>query len=104
MEDEVKNMLASHEKRLAELEKKILDQKTIIKKSGGKKTIIDLLMHLKNEGFFDGPESLRQIVDKLSEMGYHYAAASLTSPLQKAVRKGILGRIRKDDIWLYVKR
>jgi len=103
MEDDVKVELVKLEKRIIELEKKLPNQKTSNEKIG-KKSIIDLLLQLKSEEFFDEPKSLKQIVGKLGEISYHYAPGSLTAPLQRAVRKGILGRIKKEEKWAYVKR
>jgi len=103
MENEVRNALAELDKRITELEKRMPSQERPVRKTT-KTSILDLLMQLKSDGFFDEPKSLKQIVDKLAENRYHYAQESLTAPLQRAVRKGLLGRIKKDDKWAYAKR
>jgi hypothetical protein len=76
----------------------VLSQKRI------KKSASILFEDLKSQGFFDEPRSIKDIVSKLSESGYHYASTSLTETLQRSVRKGFLGRIKKDKKWVYVKR
>jgi hypothetical protein len=69
-----------------------------------KKSIADLIMDLKVEGFFDQPNPVSNIVDALASRGYHYEPNSLTWTLQNLVRKGILGRIIVNRKWAYVKR
>ncbi len=99
---DIKKTVNEHEKRIKELEKLVIGkvEKVIIKR----KTIIDHLIYLKNEGFFDQPKSVREIVEALAKGGYHYAPESLTHPLQRVTRNGILGRIKKEKKWAYCKR
>jgi hypothetical protein len=104
--EELRKMLKDHEKRISKLESlvKPTDDSvtTPVKKS--KVSITDLLIELKSEGFFKEPRFVSQIVEKLAEMTYHYPDKSLHSPLQRAVKARILGRIRKDEQWAYVAR
>ena len=99
---EIKKNLEEHEKRIENLEK--------LFKTGGKKaltqrkSIFDHLTHLKSEGFFDQPQTLKEIAEKLAQEGYHYPQQSLTEPLQRAIRQGVLGRIKKNRRWAYCKR
>jgi hypothetical protein len=89
--------------RLEKLEKAVFVKKTAPQKFG-KKSIMDQLKELKAENFFSKPKFLREIGERLAEKGYHYPLESLTEPLQRAVRRRILGRIKKDRKWAYVKR
>lgn len=75
------------------------------KHTKGKISIMDRLTGLKEENFFNKPRPTIEIKQKLAEAGYHYSANSLTEPLQRAVRKKVLGRIKtKKGIWGYVRR
>jgi len=105
LEDEIKEIkkkLEDHEKRIKKIEG---SDKAIKRKSRKKKeTILDHLSRLKSQGFFDQPKLAKEIVEKLATEGYHYPPQSLTWSLQKAVRGGELGRIKKEKKWAYCKR
>ena len=102
-EEEIRKILKNYERRIARLEG-ILKEKSVKKTVSRKKSILDLLIELKREGFFRQPRYLRDIVDKLASRGYHYQPSSLTEPLRRAVRNRILGRIKKKGKWAYVER
>lgn len=104
-DEEIKQIikkLEDHERRIENLEKLV--------KGGAKKVIperkyiSDHFTFLKSEGFFDQPRTITEIVEKLAKEGYHYSPQSVTAPLQRAVRKGVLGRIKKENKWAYCKR
>lgn len=98
-------IVKNHEKRISKLEAKSKVQSASSSEHvKGRKSIMDLIIELKNGGFFKKPKFANEIVDKLAAMGHHYAPQSLTEPLQRAVRKRILGRVRKNGKWAYVKR
>ncbi len=98
-EEEFENL----ELRVAELEK-VVFSKNLSVKNFSKKTILDLISELKVEGFFDQPRLTKDIIKKLAERGFHYPFESLTAPLQNSIRKGILGRVKVNKLWAYVKR
>ena len=104
--EELKKILKDHEKRLAKLELSLKPKSTTSPKPAKERiTIIDMLIELKNEDFFKEPKTWQQIADKLSERGYTYPRTSLTAPLQRSVKRHILGRIKQvDDQWGYVAR
>ncbi len=101
-------VLKDHERRISNLEKSFKvhekDGSKVRTASTKKMSILNHFDRLKTEGFFDEPRFLADIVDKLAEGGYHYPPASLTEPLQRAVRQSVLGRLKKDGKWAYVKR
>lgn len=101
MEDEIRNALDELRARISAIENAL--KKEPLPK-GTKTSITNLLLKLKNEEFFNEPRSAKQLLDKLAEQGYHYPSESLTAPLQRAVKRGILGRIKRGDVWTYVKR
>lgn len=63
-----------------------------------------LIRELKQEGFFDGKQALKSVVDKLAEGGNIYGDASVGKALQRLTQTRELGRIREQGIWKYVKR
>lgn len=97
---EIKKKLETHEKRIKYLEELISGKgKKVIKKS---KSIIDHLIKLKSDGFFNQPKTLNEIIARMAKMGYHYKSkSSLSDPLQRAVRQGILERDRPEKNWVY---
>lgn len=98
----IKKKLEEHEKRIEDLEKSFKSgRKKLVTK---RKFIRDHLTYLKSEGFFDEPRIVKQIVEKLAEEGYHYPPESLTASLQRTIKKGVLGRIKKNGKWAYCKR
>ena len=100
--EELKKKLEDLEKRISNIESMYRKEQPKIKIT--KQSITDLLLELKNEGVFDEPKSTKAILEILASKGRHYSHSSLTWPLQHAVRTGVLGRIKKDKKWAYVRR
>lgn len=100
---EVKEKLEDHEERIKKLEKLVKGKgKGVVIK---RKSIPSHLTYLRSEGFFDQPRTVKEIIGKLAQEGYHYRQGSLSHPLQRIVRKGVLGRIKtKERKWAYCKR
>jgi len=69
--------------------------------TGGLRSLID-------EGSFDSPKQLPEIVDKLRQEGRHYSQAAVSMGLLNLVRERILTRFKekkgKIKIWKYVIR
>src|SRR5690348_12508318 len=70
----------------------------------GKMSIGDMILELKEEGFFDSPKSLIEIKNSLSAKGGIYEVTTLSASVIRLVRKRILGRVKQDSKWMYVKR
>lgn len=96
---EIKEILKEHEKRLNEYDTK----KTAKRMTSNKgKSIMDLFNQLKAENFFKEKRKPKQILDKLSQKGYTYKRVeSLTDPLQRATKQGILQREKGEEGWVY---
>ncbi|MEM4258592.1 MAG: hypothetical protein QXL17_05510 [Candidatus Thermoplasmatota archaeon] len=100
--NDIMKKLENHETRIKNLEKSMKNKpKKDLQK---RKSIFDHLIELKSGGFFNKPKNLKEIVEKLAQVSYHYPQQSLTEPLQRAVRQGILGRVKKEKKWAYCKR
>jgi len=97
---ELEKRLRDLEERITSIEKK-LEKPVNIKR---KESIMGHLITLKNEGFFSQPKFIGDIKKELEKRGYIYPLSSLTSPLLRAVRKKILGRVKIKGRWAYVQR
>lgn len=102
--EDVEKILKDHESRLKELEGKLTNKS----RSKGQfnetpSSVFDYILELKDEGFFDKPKVLKDIVSELARRGYHYRSTSLTNPLQRAVRQKKIGREGVKGKWQYVK-
>lgn len=99
-EEEVKRLLdLIHEDKPVK-NKKTKDNE--IKK--GKLSIGDVILELREEGFFAKPKSLVEIKNALSEKGRIYDVTTLSTQVIRQVRKRNLGRLKQDKKWMYVKR
>lgn len=67
----------------------------------GKLSIGDMILELKEEGFFDKPKGLVEIKNALAEKGGIYEASTLSAQVIRQVRKRNLGRIKQDKKWMY---
>ena len=58
---------------------------------------------LINEGFFNEPKILFEVVNKLAELGYHYPKTTLSPTLLQLVRQKTLRRLGEKGSYKYVK-
>ena len=100
IDKEIQKILENHEKRILALE----GIKEKLKVSRKKVSIVQLILELKSDGFFDKPKNWNDIQNALAKRGHVYPLRSLTEPLQRLVRKRELGRIKIGKKWGYVKR
>jgi hypothetical protein len=105
-------ILQDHEKRISALEVKNASKITLKAKMKNwyrPGSTIEKIVILIEEGLFNKPKSLKEIISKLKTKDYHLKASDLTLPLRKIVRKGLLKKTKEmpDGIiskkWLYVK-
>ncbi|HEV2193375.1 MAG TPA: hypothetical protein VGR54_07155 [Nitrosopumilaceae archaeon] len=107
---ELKKELARIKQRLIDIEKAVFPKtksreiKSMKKNDEEPASIMDHLLLLKNQGFFDTPRSRKDIVQKLASMKKFYEPTSLDSPLNRAFTSKKLGRISKNGLYLYVSR
>jgi len=64
----------------------------------------DLILSMREDGFFDKPKSLIEIKCALEEQGYFYPITTLSGTVLDLVRKRSIGRIKQGKKWFYVKR
>ena len=99
MNEETRKILEDHEKRLQRLEDLLpKGKKLTVPKTG----IVALFQTLKDEGFFSQERVPKEILHRLAEKGHTYKRVeSLTHPLQRATKQGILNRKKKEAGWVY---
>ena len=68
------------------------------------RTIGDLVVGLKHEGFFDKPKSLGEIAAELEKSGYLYPTTTLSGVVLSLLKSKELTRTKKDGKWVYGKR
>lgn len=61
---------------------------------------------LIDEGFFDNPQSLTVVIEKLQEMGRHYPKSTVAMGLLNLTRSRVMVRLKnnKTKNWEYVNR
>ena len=64
----------------------------------------DLIVELKEEGYFNNPKSLSEIAQALETRGYLYPTTTLSGVVLNLVKRRLLGRKKADDKWVYAKR
>lgn len=106
---EIRSLLRDHEKRIVALEGKPRVQRRSKIPWYKPGSTVDKVVPLVEEGYFDLPRSMNEMISELKTRDYHLKPSDLTLPLRKIVRNGILKRtkINADDspsrVWLFVK-
>jgi len=67
-------------------------------------SITGYLLEMKDDGFFDTPKQLKEIIQELARLGHYYKSSSVTNPIQRLIQQKKLGRIGKKGKWEYVSR
>jgi predicted transcriptional regulator YheO len=63
----------------------------------------DLVIDLKEDGFFDKPKGLSEISKALEEKGFIYPVTTLSGVVLGLVQKKLLGRKKLEGRWVYGK-
>lgn len=104
-EKEVAGILASFENAVAITRaKEVMTKSKVAKKDQTKRmTASDLIINLKEDGYFDKPKSLTDIANALQERGHLYPVTTLSGVMIGLVQKKIFGRKKIDGKWMYGK-
>jgi hypothetical protein len=73
-------------------------------KSGGGASIRDLVLQIREGGFFDSPKGLADIKEQLQQEGYYFPVTSISPLMIRLVRRKYLTRIKEAGNWKYAKR
>ncbi len=104
-EKEITNILATIERAIAVgRAKEVTTKAQAAKKEQKKRTAAsDLVIGLKEDGFFDKPKGLAEIAKALEETGYIYPVTTLSGVVLGLVQKKLLGRKKVKGRWIYGK-
>lgn len=104
-EEEVANIISQFERSTTVNQvKKIQTRRGILKKEQKKRSAAsDLIIELKEDGFFDKPKTLSDISSKLEERGYICPVTTLSGVMIGLVKKKLLSRKKSDGRWVYGK-
>lgn len=103
MSEKIIKILENHERRISAIEEalKRKPRRTLLER----KSTEDLLIELKNEGFFKDDKTISQIRDALHAKGRIVKITDLPPYLLKLVREGVLNRrkalIGRRKTWVY---
>src|SRR5438552_13272060 len=77
---------------------KAREKKREVKKQ---QTASDLIVIMKEDGFFNTPRGLAQVASQLQKEGRLFPVTTLSGVMLSLVQKKILSRIKKDGHWAY---
>jgi hypothetical protein len=104
-QEEVAQMLVDFERLrgVGEVKKQVSVEKKKNKEVKKRATASDLIIEVKEEGFFDTPKTLNEIVEALEGRGYIYPATTLSAVVIGLVQEKLLGRKKIEGKWVYGK-
>ena len=104
-ESEVSNIIGTFERTTAVDHRKFAATKEKVHAKENKKRLgaSDLIVELKEEGFFEKPKSLSEVSKVLEEKGYLYPVTTLSGVVLGLVQKRLLRRKKADGKWVYGK-
>lgn len=103
--DEVSNVIATFEKTsvVGNAKGAIARAKASKKTEKKRETASDLIIELREEGFFEKPKSLGDIGTALEERGFLYPLTSLSAIVLRLLKKRELRRKKHEGKWVYGK-
>jgi predicted transcriptional regulator YheO len=103
--EEVSDILATVEKAatIGYVKEVIAKAKTAKKEQKKRMAASDLIVELKEDGFFDKPKTLTEIARALEEKGYIYPVTTLSGVMLGLVHKRLFGRKKPEGKWVYGK-
>ena len=104
-EKEVSNILLTFERTAAVRHaKEVISRKHAVRKEQKKRSAAsNLIVGLKDDGFFDKPKGLGDTAKALEEKGYIYPITTLSGVMLGLVQKRLIGRRKLEGKWVYGK-
>ncbi len=104
-ESEVSNILATYERTsvVDQAKKAIARTRTAKGRDKKREGASDLIVELREGGFFEKPKALGEIAHALEEKGYLYPVTSLSGVVLGLVKKRELRRKKHEGKWVYGK-
>jgi hypothetical protein len=102
---EISNILSTFERTSTVGQAKETAIKNQARKKETKKRLAasDLVINLKEDGFFEKPKSLSDLSKALEEQGYLYPITSLSGIVLGLVQRRVLRRKKAEGKWVYGK-
>lgn len=103
--EEVSSVISTFEKTsiVGAAKGSIARAKTVKKTAKKRESASDLIVGLKEEGFFDKPKTLGEIGTALEEQGFLYPMTSLSGVVLGLLKKRELRRKKQEGKWVYGK-
>lgn len=103
--EELARILSDFERTSIVREIKTKASKEAVKKKDENKrrAASDLIVELREDGFFAKPKTLGEIAEALERIGYIYPTTTLSGVVIGLVQKKLLGRKRVNGKWVYGK-
>lgn len=104
-EQEVSAILSTFERSTAveHAKQRIAKTKVVQRDQKKRSAASDLVIALKEDGFFQKPKGLGDISKALEEKGYIYPLTTLSGVVLGLVQRKLLGRKKVDGKWVYGK-
>jgi hypothetical protein len=104
-ESEVSSIIASFERTasVGQAKQTIAKTRAVDKASKKRQSASDLVVELKEDGFFEKAKGLSEISKALEEKGYLYPITTLSGVVLSLVQKKYLRRKKMDGKWVYGK-
>jgi hypothetical protein len=104
-EEEVSRILSAYEKSsVVGQAKEAIARNKVVKRDESKRAGAgDLIVDMREAGFFDKPKGLGEISSALEEKGFLYPTTSLSGVVLGLVKKRLLSRKKLEGRWVYGK-
>jgi len=89
--------------RVVQVRQRVSKMKGERKEQKKRQSAAELLIGLKEEGFFEKPKALGDITRALEEKGYLYPVTTLSGVVLSLVKNKHLRRKKVESRWVYVK-
>lgn len=104
-ESEIAKILSAFEQseRVVQVRQRVSKMKVVQKEQKKRQSAAELLIGLKEEGYFEKPKALGDIVRALEEKGYLYPVTTLSGVVLALVKNQHLRRKKVEGRWVYGK-
>jgi hypothetical protein len=104
-QEEVAKIISNYERTsvVGQAKQAIARTKTARKDEKKREGAGDLLIGMRESGFFDKPKTLSEMSDALEEQGFLYPTTSLSGVVLSLVKHRELRRKKSDGRWVYGK-
>lgn len=104
-ESEISNILSAFEQsdRVVQVRQRVSKMKVERKEQKKRQSASELLIGLKEEGYFEKPKALGDMAQALEEKGYLYPVTTLSGVVLKLVKNKHLRRKKVEGRWVYGK-